>query len=184
MICSEYIDQTNGYYDFCSSQALHSDPKCEVLINCCLYQEVSRPKGGLSAELCLSVSQKPNWKTHTLNNFLSFFSFFRCSHSRCVQGSREDDDIFGGAGVWCRAVVLCSPHLLPQDTCNPLAVLSLMWTFWWILARTVQPGLWCHFLWVDFFSQLSRERQCVNWWSVRYTALNALGVKSFVWYWL
>lgn len=50
-------------------------PKCEVLISCCLYQEVSRPKGGLSAELCLSVSQKPNWKTHTLNNFLSFFSF-------------------------------------------------------------------------------------------------------------
>lgn len=27
MICSEYIDQTNGYYDFCSSQALHSDPQ-------------------------------------------------------------------------------------------------------------------------------------------------------------
>lgn len=129
-------------------------PKCEVLISCCLYQEVSRPKGGLSAELCLSVSQKPNWKTHMLNNFLSFFLFFRCSHSRCVQGSREDNDIFGGAGVWCRAVVLCSPHLLPQDTCHPLAVLSLMWTFWWILAWTVQSGLWCHFLWcprVDFF---------------------------------
>lgn len=118
-------------------------------------------KGGLSAELCLSVSQKPNWKTHTLNNFLSFFSFFRCSHSRCVQGSREDDDIFGGAGVWCRAVVLCSPHLLPQDTCNPLAVLSLMWTFWWILARTVQSGLWCHFLWVDFFfSTIKRKAMC------------------------
>lgn len=56
-----------------------------------------------------------------------FLIFLRCSHSRCVQGSREEDDLFGSSCFRCWTVVLCPHHLLPQGSCHPLAVLRPTW---------------------------------------------------------
>lgn len=58
---------------------------------------------------------------------MCFAFFLRCSDSRCVQGSREEDDLSGGSCFWCWTVVLCPYHLLPQGTCHPLAVLRHAW---------------------------------------------------------
>lgn len=57
-------------------------------------------------------------------NVLIFILFFsRCGHSWCVQGSREEDDLFGGACLWCGTVFLCPHYIIPQGSCHPLAVL-------------------------------------------------------------
>lgn len=61
--------------------------------------------------------------------------FLRCSHSRRVQGSREEDDLFGGSCFWSWTVVLCPHHLLPQGTCHPLAVIRPSWLALMLLVR-------------------------------------------------
>lgn len=49
----------------------------------------------------------------------------RCSHSRGLHGSREEDDLAGGFRVWSRTVFLCSCYLFPQSVGHAVAPRSL-----------------------------------------------------------
>lgn len=73
-------------------------------------------------------------------------TLLRCSHSRCLQGSRKEDDVFGGSCFWSWTVILCPYHLLPQGTGHPLAVMiSFCLALMLVVCHQSHPcsHLWC-----------------------------------------